>query len=128
MATGFNPTDYFKLGTVLDQNTEDISQLRDARLGALTIKSQKLWEGGALTLVASPKISDKASRWYTDKNTTGLNLQKSNDRSRVLLKYTFEVSEDISPEIIYYSESGEHNQQKVAWLRGIESGKTSEFN
>jgi hypothetical protein len=94
---------------VLDQNTEDISQLRDARLGALTIKSQKLWEGGALTLVVSPKISDKASRWYTDKNTTGLNLQKSNDRSRALLKYTFEVSEDVRPEIIYYNESGEHN-------------------
>ncbi|RUM94856.1 MAG: hypothetical protein DSZ28_01020 [Thiothrix sp.] len=109
VATGFNPTDYFKVGTVLDQNSEDISQLRDDRLGALAIKSQKLWEGGALTLIASPKISDKASRWYTGKNVTGLSLQKSNDRSRVLLKYTFELSEDISPEILYYNESGEHN-------------------
>jgi len=109
VASGFNPTDYFKVGTVLDQNTEDVSQLRDARLGALVIKSQKLWDGGALTLVASPKISDKASRWYTDKNITGLNLQKSNDRSRAILKYTFEVSEGVKPEIIYYNESGAHN-------------------
>jgi len=109
VATGFNPTDYFKVGTVLDQNTEDVSQLRDSRLGALIIKSQKLWEGGALTLVASPKVSDKASRWYSDINITGLSLQKSNDRSRALLKYTFEISEDVKPEIIYYNESGEHN-------------------
>ncbi len=109
VATGFNPTDYFKVGSTFDQNTEDVKQLRNARLGALIIKHQILWQRGALTLIASPKIHDMDSRWYTDKNVAGLNLQKSNDRSRILLKYTFDISEDIRPEIIYYNESGNHN-------------------
>ena len=57
VATGFNPTDYFKVGTVLDRNTEDVSQLRDARIGAALVQGQKLWEGGSATLIASPKIA-----------------------------------------------------------------------
>jgi len=109
IATGFNPTDYFKVGTVLDRKTEDVSQLRDARLGALLIRGQKLWEGGAATLVVSPKVNYKADSWSSDKNITGLNLHKSNDRSRTLLKLSHEVSDGFSPELIYYNESGNHN-------------------
>ena len=109
IATGFNPTDYFKAGTVLDRNTEDVSQLRDARLGALLAQGQKLWEGGSATLIASPKISYKTDNWTSDKNITGLNLHKSNDRTRTLIKLTHEISEGFSPELIYYNESGNHN-------------------
>ena len=109
VATGFNPTDYFKIGTVLDRNTEDVSQLRDSRVGSLLIKGQMLWDRGSLVLVASPKISYKSNRWYSDSDIIGLNLQKSNDRSRVLLKYTLKVRDDFSPELIYYNESGKHN-------------------
>jgi len=109
IATGFNPTDYFKVGTILDRKTEDVSQLRDARLGALLIQGQKLWEGGAATLVVSPKVNYKANSWRSDKSITGLNLHKSNDRSRVLLKLTHEVSDGFSPELIYHNESGDHN-------------------
>lgn len=109
IATGFNPTDYFKVGTVLDRKTEDVSQLRDARLGALLIQGQRLWEGGAATLVVSPKVNYKANSWRSDKHITGLNLHKSNDRSRALLKLTHEVSDGFSPELIFYNESGDHN-------------------
>ncbi len=108
-AMGFNPTDYFKVGTVLDRNTEDVSQLRDARLGALLVQGQKLWEGGSATLVVSPKISDKSENWQTNKEIIGLNLHKSNDRSRTLLKLTHALSDEFSPELIYYNESGNHN-------------------
>jgi len=109
VATGFNPTDYFKVGTVLDRNTEDVSQLRDARIGAALVQGQKLWEGGSATLIASPKISSKDNNWTTDKNIVGLNLHKSNDRSRALLKLTHELNDGFSPEFIYYNESGKHN-------------------
>jgi len=109
VATGFNPTDYFKAGSVLVRNTEDISQLRDDRLGALLIQGQKLWDGGSLTFLVSPKITDKSNRWYSDKDAVGLNLQKINSRTRVMLKLTHKVSEGISPEFIYYNESGNHN-------------------
>lgn len=109
VATGFNPTDYFKVGTVIDRTTEDVSQLRDARLGALLAQGQKLWEGGSATLIASPNISNKGDDWTTDKAIVGLNLHKSNDRSRLLLKVTHELSDGFSPEFIYYNESGKHN-------------------
>ena len=109
VATGFNPTDYFKVGSVLVRNTEDISQLRESRLGALLIQGQKLWDGGSLTLVISPEISSKSNYWFSDKDLVGLNLQKTNDRRRTMLKFTHKVSEDFSPELIYYNESGNHN-------------------
>ncbi len=109
VATGFNPTDYFKVGTVLDRNTEDVSQLRDARLGALLVQGQKLWQGGSLSVLATPKINHKANHWTTDKEIAGLNLHKSNDRSRVLLKLTQEINDGFSPELLYYNEAGNHN-------------------
>lgn len=108
VATGFNPTDYFKVGAVLDRNTEDISQLRDARLGALVLRGQKLWNNGSLTLVVSPKMSHKQNHWTTDKDIFGLNLHKSNDRSRVMLKLNQKISDDLNPELIYYTESEKH--------------------
>ena len=109
VATGFNPTDYFKVGALLDRNTEDISQLRDARIGSLALRAQSLWASGALTLVASPKISQQTKHWTNDKNIIGLNLQKSNDRSRFLLKLNQKMFNSIEPEFIYYNESGNHN-------------------
>jgi len=109
VATGLNPTDYFKVGAVIDHNTEDVSQLRDARLGTVLIKGQKLWDGGSLTLLASPKMSDKNGRWYSDKGVIGLNVQKSNAYQRSMLVFTHKLSEDFSPEHIYYNESGNHN-------------------
>lgn len=109
VATGFNPTDYFKVGSLLDRNTEDISQLRDARLGSLVMRGQKLWDGGSLTLVASPKISNKTNHWTTGKEIVGFNFHKSNDRSRIMLKLNQLITENFTPEIIYYNESGKHN-------------------
>ncbi|VAW45303.1 hypothetical protein MNBD_GAMMA02-21 [hydrothermal vent metagenome] len=109
VASGFNPTDYFKVGTVLDQNTEDASQLRNDRLGTLALRGQTLWDGGAITFLVSPKVGDKASHWFRGEDIVGLNLQKSNDRTRFMLKFTHKVSEGFSPEYIYYNESGKHN-------------------
>ena len=109
VAQGFNPTDYFKIGTLLDRNTEDVSQLRDARIGSLVLRGQKLWDSGSLTMVLSPKISNKNDHWTTSKNIYGLNLHKSNDRSRIMLKLSQNIAEDIGPELIYYNESGKHN-------------------
>ncbi|MCK5918837.1 MAG: hypothetical protein KAG34_10440 [Cocleimonas sp.] len=109
VATGFNPTDYFKVGTVLDRNTEDVSQLRDARLGALLVQAQTLWQGGSLSVAVAPKVNPKTNSWTTNKEVTGLNLHKSNDRSRALLKLTQEISDGFSPELLYYNEAGHHN-------------------
>jgi len=109
VATGFNPTDYFKVGTLLDRKTEDVSQLRDARIGSLALRSQKLWDGGSLTWVASPKITQKPDHWTSDRNIVGLNLHKSNDRTRFMLTFNHKISDKFSPEIIYYNESGKHN-------------------
>lgn len=109
VANGFNPSDYFKVGSVLVRNTEDTSQLRDSRLGALLVRGQKLWDGGSLTLLISPEFNDNSNHWFSDKDTVGLNLQKTNDRTRTMLKFTYRVSEDFSPEFIYYNESDKHN-------------------
>ena len=109
VSMGYNPTDYFKINSVVDRTTEDVSQLRDSRMGALAVRGQKLSDNSSFSIVLSPEISHRNDRWYTDEKIYGLNLDKNNDRSRVLIKYSYRVYEDFSPEVVFYNESGNNN-------------------
>lgn len=109
VSMGYNPTDYFKVNSVVDRTTEDVSQLRDSRMGALVVRSQKLSDNSSFSIALSPEISHRNDRWYTDEKIYGLNLDKNNDRSRVLIKYSYRIYEDFSPEMVFYNESGNNN-------------------
>ncbi len=109
VAIGFNPNDYFKVGSLLDRSSEDASELRDARMGSLLLRSQKLWDNGSATLVLSPTINPSSHSWLSDQDIIGLNLHKTNDRSRLLFMFNQKISENFNPEFIYYNESGQHH-------------------
>ena len=109
VATGFNPTDYFRVNSVVTRTTADVSQLRDNRLGALSSRAQKVWNGGSLTFVAAPDVGDKEQRWYTDHDIYGLHLNDTNGKTRFMLALTHELADGFSPELLYLNESGQHN-------------------
>ena len=58
-ALGFNPTDFFKSRTLVDQASADPSVLREDRLGVGMVQAQKVFNGGSISLVAAPKLTNE---------------------------------------------------------------------
>ena len=109
VAMGFNPTDYFKKYAVTTRISEDASVLRENRLGTFMIRGQKVWEKGSLTLIAAPEISHEPDKWWTDGSERGLQLQRTNDDTRLLAKVNVNAFQDMNPEILYFIDDGRSN-------------------
>jgi hypothetical protein len=58
VALGFNPTDFFKTRTQIDQASLDPSVIREDRLGTVMVRAQQIWSGGAASVVFAPKLYD----------------------------------------------------------------------
>jgi len=109
VAMGFNPTDYFKKYAVTTRISEDASVLRENRLGTFMIRGQKVWEKGSLTLIAAPEISHEPDKWWTDGSERGLQLQRTNNHTRLLAKVNVNAFQDMNPEILYFIDDGRSN-------------------
>jgi hypothetical protein len=61
VALGYNPTDFFRAGALRAIESLDPDSLRDNRQGSVMLRSQALWDGGALTALYSPKLDSHPS-------------------------------------------------------------------
>lgn len=57
VATGYNPTDVFRAGSLRSQVSADPNSLKRNRQGAVMLRGRHLSEAGALTGVLSPRLS-----------------------------------------------------------------------
>ena len=103
---GFNPTDYFRTNALISHTNEDPSQLRNNRLGTLGARVQKIGDNGAWSFVYAPEVSANSRHGFTDEAFFGLNLQRTNDRDRVMLRYARSVGDNLAPEGVLYWEDG----------------------
>jgi hypothetical protein len=108
VATGFNPTDYFKRNAVPVRISEDPRVLRENRLGVVMARGQALWENGALSVVAAPEVSDDEDRWWSE-DAWDLGLDRTNDHSRFLVKANVNAFRDLNPEVLYFYDEGRSN-------------------
>ncbi|HJU24941.1 MAG TPA: hypothetical protein VJ891_20735 [Casimicrobiaceae bacterium] len=106
VALGFNPTDFFKARAVVDPLTADPSTLRENRLGALMVRGQHVSEGGSISLVYAPKVTDAAP--IGDDPDRGFNplFGRTNGSNRWLLKGSARLRDDFNPELLMYRENG----------------------
>lgn len=58
VATGYNPTDFFKPRTAVQLSSVDPSAARENRLGVAMIKAQQLFDEGSITAAFAPKLAD----------------------------------------------------------------------
>jgi len=58
MATGHNPTDWFRSGSKVAISSADPSAMRENRLGTLMLRTQMVWDGGSASLAYAPKIGN----------------------------------------------------------------------
>jgi hypothetical protein len=100
-AYGYNPTDFFRDGSLRVLTSADPFALRENRLGTVMLRGQYLWANGAVSLALSPKMADKPSA-----DGWNLDLGSTNNRDRYLMALSTQFSQRVSSQVLMYQESG----------------------
>lgn len=84
VATGFNPSDVFRAGSLLARRTNDPTRLRESRVGVVGARIQHTFAAGELAAMLVPSIDDdQQPGWYSPR------WGSVNDgRAQAYLKYT----------------------------------------
>ena len=100
-AYGYNPTDFFRDGSLRILTSADPVILRQNRIGTVMVRGQRIWEGGSLSVAFSPKLA-------TNLGTDGwsLDLGSTNNRDRGLLTLGTKISQDFNTQLFLYKEAG----------------------
>ena len=96
---GYNPTDFFRDGTLRALTTADPFALRENRLGSVMVRAQTLWSGGSLSIAYSPKLENLPSQ-----QAWNLDLGSTNNRDRTLVALTAQISPMVSSQFFLYKE------------------------
>ena len=98
---GYNPTDFFRDGSLRTRTTANPFALRENRLGSVMLRAQRLWTGGSLSVAYSPKLADRpnADGWSLD-------LGSTNNRNRTLVALSSQFSQSVSSQVLAYKEQG----------------------
>jgi len=100
-AYGYNPTDFFRDGSLRVLTTADPFALRENRMGTVMLRGQHLFNKGSVSLAISPKLADKPSMDGWD-----LDLGSTNNRDRYVLALSGQYSERVSGQALLYQERG----------------------
>lgn len=99
VATGYNPTDYFRAGAVRSIVSVNPASLRENRLGTVMLRGQTLWARGSLTGLYAPKLSD-----HPNQSPFSADVGATNNQNRWLLALSQKLAEDFHPQWIAYGE------------------------
>ena len=98
---GYNPTDFFRDGSLRTVTSANPFALRENRLGTVVLRGQRLWTGGSLSVAYSPKLATRASA-----DGWSLDLGATNNRDRGLVVLGTQFSESVSTQLLAYKENG----------------------
>jgi hypothetical protein len=112
VATGYNPTDYFRDDAVRSIVSVNPSSLRNNRLGAVMLRGQTLWDGGSLTAMFCPKLESDASN-----EPFNVDLGATNHTNRYLLAASQQFSDAFNPQVLLYGEQGKSPQMGLDLTR-----------
>ena len=98
---GYNPTDFFRDGSVRALTSANPFALRENRLGSVMLRAQRLWADGSLSIAYSPKLADQPSA-----DGWSLDLGSTNNRDRALIALGTQFSQSVSAQILVYKEAG----------------------
>lgn len=99
VASGYNPTDFFRSGAVRSVVSVDPGSLKKNRLGSVMLRGQTLWSGGSLTGLYSPRIKDESSSAAFSPD-----FGATNNQDRWLLAASQQLTENLNPQLILYGE------------------------
>jgi len=105
VALGYNPTDFFRANTVVDNTTRDPVSLRESRLGTYMLDLQRIGESGSVQAVVAPRVVTN-TKGLDDQPSAGLAASRTNASNRFLLRFVRDFGVDLSPEFLLFKESG----------------------
>lgn len=100
-AYGYNPTDFFRDGSLRTLTSSNPFAMRENRLGSVMLRAQRLWTGGSMSLAYSPQLADQSST-----NGWSLDLGATNHRHRGLFELSTQLSPRINSQVLLYKEQG----------------------
>jgi len=100
-AYGYNPTDFFRDGSIRTATTVNPVTLREQRLGTAVVRAQRLWSGGSLAVAYAPKLASGSSS-----DGASLDLGATNNRNRGLVALGTQLSSRASTTLLIYKEEG----------------------
>jgi hypothetical protein len=106
VATGFNPTDFFKSGSVVTSSPDPVSR-RTNRLGSVMVQGQQLWDSGSVSLLLSPRLAARREPGDPEADDA---LSKTNSINRWLLTGSQQIGATLRPQWLIYREQG-HSPQ-----------------
>jgi hypothetical protein len=113
LAQGYNPTDYFKTGSVRPLVSVDPQSLKENRQGSVMLRGQKLWPGGSMTALYSPRIDSQP-----DHGAYSLDFGATNNVNRNLLIYSPTWSQTVSSQFLLFNQ--DHASPQVGFnLAGL---------
>ncbi len=98
---GYNPTDFFRDGSLRVLTSADPFALRQNRIGTVMVRGQRIWDGGSFSLAYSPKLATRPSA-----DGWSLDLGSTNNRDRVLASLGVKLSENMNTQLFLYKEDG----------------------
>lgn len=98
---GYNPTDFFRDGSLRVLTSADPFALRQNRMGTVMLRGQHLWTDGSLSVAFSPKLASRPSA-----DGWSLDLGSTNNRDRGVITLGTKISENINTQLLLYKESG----------------------
>jgi hypothetical protein len=100
-AYGYNPTDFFRDGSIRTATTVNPVTLREQRLGTAVLRGQRLWSAGSLSVAYAPRLASGPST-----EGASLDFGATNNRSRGLVSLGTQVSTTASTNLLIYKEEG----------------------
>jgi hypothetical protein len=106
IALGFNPTDFFRPRTLLDQASLDPSVLRQDRLGSFMLRAQSIWNAGSASLVYAPRLYAPAPLLESTPHGMSPAFDRTNTDERVLATVSFEFA-SLSPQALVFHQGSQ---------------------
>lgn len=101
VATGYNPTDYFRADAVRSIVSVDPGSLKINRQGSVMLRGQRLWESGSVSAIFSPKLVEQA-----DSGAFNPDFGATNHQDRWLISVSQKFNDSINPQFLLYKEAG----------------------
>jgi hypothetical protein len=98
---GYNPTDFFRDGSLRTVTSTNPLAWRESRLGSVMLRGQQLWTGGSLSVAYSPSLVDRPNQsgWSPD-------LGSTNNRDRMVVALDTQFSQGVSSQLLAYKQAG----------------------
>ncbi len=101
VALGFNPTDFFKPRTQIDQASLDPSVIRQNRLGVGMVRGQAIWGSGSVSAAMAPRLDNPSSLASQSQSGFAPRFDRTNGDNRALVTFAYDV-EEFSPQALIF--------------------------